>query len=481
MKPGPLTRFVQATQGTVAVLFAISAIPVLLCVGAAVDFSRLAAARVAAQSAADSAALAAARQRVDDEDELKRVAEAFARSNLWGTNAGNASIRTFLYDRVKREIRLTVSGSVPTTFWAITGVDFLPYEVEARAVRGVNGTLGVALVLDNTWSMNGERLSALKQAAEDLVTTITTDRSFNVKVGLVPYADYVNVGVEHRNAAWLDVPPERTVQTPRTCTTRTTRTRCTRGEFRSCTRIIDGQPEHYDCTPNRCTEEPSPPYEFCTGGGTTAYRWFGCVGSRTVAEARLSDGRPAVPYPGILSTSRNCLNPIVPLTQDRNALVAAIRQMVVNVGSYKPETYIPAGLIWGINVLSPTSPFTEGAAYDSSNRRPRKVMILMSDGANTLSFRPSDGQHVAYSSSPANRQAEMTAAYNDMNAICDYAKSKKIEIYTIAFNIDDHAARQAMQKCATHAGNVFDASNRQGLMTAFATIAAAIQDIRLSQ
>ncbi|MFU0507928.1 hypothetical protein [Pseudaminobacter sp. NGMCC 1.201702] len=39
---------------------------------------------------------------------------------------------------------------------------------------------------------------------------------------------------------------------------------------------------------------------------------------------------------------KRCFNPIVPLSTEKEALLAAINSMIINVGSYKPYTYIPA-------------------------------------------------------------------------------------------------------------------------------------------
>lgn len=52
-----LTRFAAAEQGNIAVIFAITLVPVLTFVGAAVDYSRAVKARSSMQSALDSAAL----------------------------------------------------------------------------------------------------------------------------------------------------------------------------------------------------------------------------------------------------------------------------------------------------------------------------------------------------------------------------------------------------------------------------------------
>lgn len=476
-----LHRAGRDTSGVTAMLFAICAVPVLLVVGAGVDFSRVSAARTAAQSAADAAALAAASSKLDVEAAMRLVADNHANANLRETNASGSKITEFAYNGTTREVRLKITGSVKSTFMALAGWQTLPYEAEAKAVRGLNGTTELVLVLDNTWSMAGDKLVALKAAAEDLVVQLRQDPNADVKIGVVPYADYVNVGVNNRNSGWVDVPADYSTTSARTCTTLTTRQTCTRGAARTCTRVVDGRSETYDCTPSTCTTQTVPPYESCSGGNTTWYRWYGCVGSRRAGNLRLNDTTPSERYPGYLATSQNCLNPIVPLTSNQATVISAIRGMVVNIGGYRPSTYIPAGLIWGVNVLSPTAPFSEGAAYDPTNRRPRKVMVLMTDGENTLVFRSADGRHIAPSGNATAQAAQLKQTYDDMNDICTYAKSKQIEVFTVAFDITDTTAISAMRNCASSSAHYFDAKDRQGLADAFKAIALSLQNVRITQ
>lgn len=478
---GLFSKAGQDTSGVVAVMFAFCALPLLVAIGAGVDYSRLSSARTSAQAAADAAALAAASSRLEVEAAMKLVAENFSKGNLHGTQAQGSRITDFAYNSSTREIRLKIGGTIDTTFMALAGYQRLNYEVEAKAVRGLNGTTEIVLVLDNTWSMAGDKLASLKLAAEDLVVALRQDPNTDVKIGLVPYADYVNVGVNNRNSGWVDVPADYSTTSQRTCTTRTTRSVCTRGAARTCTRVVDGRSETYDCTPSTCTTENVPPYESCSGGGTTRYRWYGCVGSRRTGKLRLNDTQPSERYPGYLATSQNCLNPIVPLTSNQATVLSAIRGMVVNIGSYRPSTYIPAGLIWGVNVLSPGAPFSEGAPYDPTNRRPRKVMVLMTDGENTLRFQASDGRHVAPNGNASSQAGQLKQTYDDMKDICDYAKSKEIEVFSVAFDITNTTAITAMRNCATSPAHYFDARDRQSLSMAFKAIALSLQNVRITR
>jgi len=186
--------------------------------------------------------------------------------------------------------------------------------------------------------------------------------------------------VNNRNSGWVDVPADYSTTTPRVCTTQTTRETCTartctRGAQRTCTRVVDGVTESYDCTPQTCTTptcttQNVPPYETCTGGNTTWYRWYGCVGSRRAANLRLNDTTPSERYPGYLATSQNCLNPIVPLTSNQSTVISAIRGMIVNVG-VRADNLFPRGM----GKCAWSRQFAAFTAFSSVIRRPRRETV----------------------------------------------------------------------------------------------------------
>lgn len=477
-------RWRRSEAGNVAMIFAL-ALPVLVVMGgAALDLQRASVARSAAQDAADAAVLAAAASRSQDLGHMRGMVRDYLVENLDDRYLAGPPATEVDQPR-EAHLRVRLEGSAPTMFLGLIGVAEMPVVVTATAARGAAEEIELALVLDNTWSMSDRdargtrKIDALKAAARLLVEELMQDGGGKVRVGVVPYGDYVNVGVANRGQPWVSVPADRTTSSPRTCRTITSERRCTRGAPRTCTRTVDGVRESYDCTPSTCTSHPVTPYERCTGGGVTRERWYGCVASRTEGVMRLNDTHPEKPYPGLLATRQNCLTPITPLTDRRNTVLSAIDGLIVNVGGYRPSTYIPAGVIWGVNVLSPTAPFTDGEAYDDDNRQPRKIMVLMTDGENTLRFDPSDGRHVAPSGSGNSGAQQLRATNDDTAAICDYARSKQIEIYTVALAVSSSTARNLLEDCATDADHYFDARDTAALRDSFAAIAASINRVRL--
>jgi Flp pilus assembly protein TadG len=476
-------------QGSVTVTLGLTLLVLLIAGGAAIDLYRLASARRAAQQALDSGVLAAAGSRERSDAKVRRVAENFIDSNLQTRFLEDRRTTIFEQDEASGRIRMSLSAAVPTTFMSLAGFKRMPVTVTAEAERGVAQPVELALVLDNTWSMSDvddlgvKKITALKSAAKLLVSEVMSKSDGAVAVSVVPYADYVNVGTNNRRTGWVDVPEDYSVTTEKVCTKKTTKQvnqNCRKGAPKTCTSNIDGVITTSDCTPTICdtVTVTVPEYETCSGGTTTWYRWYGCVSSRKEGIWRLND-KPGKAYPGLLATSQNCLNPILPLTTEKGKIDNAIDKLVVNIGGYKPLTYIPAGLTWGVATLSPQAPFTEGRAYDERNRDPRKILVLMTDGENTLRFVPSNGLHQGFSSNGNTAKVQKTATDKDTADLCAYAKDQGIEVFTVLLDVESDAARDLLRACGTDPAHAFNASDSAALTDAFADIARAITQVRL--
>ena len=139
-------------------------------------------------------------------------------------------------------------------------------------------------------------------------------------------------------------------------------------------------------------------------------------------------------------------------------MTSAINGMIINIGSYKPYTYIPAGLIWGLNMLSRTAPLDTAMAYDGKNQKPRKVVVLMTDGENT------------------GASATWNPALDDRTlATCTAARNAGVTIYTVAYMAPSNGI-SLLEKCAGSSSNAFQAENAAALTAAFAAIAVKISE-----
>jgi Flp pilus assembly protein TadG len=216
-------RFCSDERGVFAIMFALLAIVLIAASGAVVDFAAIEQARTRAQQALDSAALGlqptifTAGVTIDT---IKPKALALLTERL-DDSAISTSIDAASINLTDGTLRLTASIVVPTAFMALVGFPTIRAKVISEATRK-RLNLEVAMVLDNSGSMaNFSRMTNLKIAARcamnvlfngiaDCATAKLTAAdplaatSSNVKIGIVPFTGFVNVGSANKTAAWMD-------------------------------------------------------------------------------------------------------------------------------------------------------------------------------------------------------------------------------------------------------------------------------------
>lgn len=452
--PVAFSELTRCKRGTIALISALTACMLAISLGVAVDFGRAHAARSHLQSAIDSAVLHAARKHILVEGDVNASVNDF-----FGVNKPQKHDIRIISVSGNRAGQGTFTGAViaelHTTFMNIAGFEKLRIEVAAEAVQG-STNVELALVLDTTGSMAGAKLSSLKNSATDLVETLfnTAASPDKIKVGLVPFAQYVNVGMANRNAPWMNVPADYNVTT-NSCWMDypvISQSNCRMQNF---TYLNDGVPVTYQG--EVCDYEYGPPVERCQDS-TATYTWRGCAGSRA-HPLNTQDGGYGTRIPGILNAY--CPAPILPLANDRDNIRSAIDAMAAD-----GETYIPAGLVWGWRVLSNREPYAESANDpNTASGDVRKFLVLMSDGKNTKSPVYSDGSHTDSSEATAN---QLTAE------LCNNIKADGIEIFTIAFDIADMTIKNLLQDCASAGGGYYDVSNAGALADAFSDIGSGM-------
>jgi hypothetical protein len=145
--------------------------------------------------------------------------------------------------------------------------------------------------------------------------------------------------------------------------------------------------------------------------------------------------------------------------------------------------------MWGWRVLSPREPFTEGLANDTPDNL--KVLVVMSDGANTLNAASNHNQSYysgwGYASkgrlnASPKTSAGFTAAMNTSTlAACQNARADGVIIYSIAYNLSSQpAARALIRSCASKPENYFNAGSESDLNEAFEAIGAELNQLRIS-
>ena len=159
-------RFSSSESGSVAILFALTALVVMSMVGGAVDYGRAVHARYQIQEAVDSAVLAAARVWQTEHD----IVLAQEKGTIHYTNNKpkmfSSEVASFTPDFINNTISMTATGLVPTPFLSL--IRSTGYTVgaasTARLQVGENAgtSIEIALMLDVTGSMSGGKLDDLK-------------------------------------------------------------------------------------------------------------------------------------------------------------------------------------------------------------------------------------------------------------------------------------------------------------------------------
>jgi len=451
-------------RGSVAMVFALSLLVLAIASGIAMDYARSVSTTSSLQQDLDSTLLFVARAKLQSGEEhfnAQAAAENYIRS-LRRQKHINVPVRVALNEIRQGAYKAIAKADVPTTFSRIVGVSKLAVEVAAEVELGEQ-PVEVSLVLDNTGSMQGAKMDALKAAAKSLVeTAYKPERAAqNVRIGLVPFAQYVNVGLTNRSAPWLSVAADTSVSEPEQCydTNPVTGSSNCRIEQRSY--VSDGLTLTYD--QEVCDYTYGPPQHICYTPVTTN-TWHGCVGSRPYPLETL-DEQYDTKIPGIMNAF--CSSEVSPLTNDTGLLNGRIDAMVA-----AGETYIPGGLIWGWRLLSKQAPYTEAKGYDERvyGLKTRKLLVLMTDGMNTLS--PTYPWHSGTDTNLANSLT---------SELCTNIKAKGITIYSVAFDVDDDNVKDLLKSCASGDKKYFDAGNGGELDAAFREIAQDFSPIRIAR
>ena len=195
-------RMADDARGNVAMLFGLSLPVLILMTVGGVDIHRASTVRVNLQDALDAAALAAARSPYTANTDLQRVGLASLRANLKAypeitLREADTSFVLNSDDVVIASSKVDVKTLVANIFLPPYGKfmdDYLPVGAHSEVDRS-SRNIEVALVLDTTGSMAGQKIIDLRAAAKDLVDIVVQDvqTPWYSKVAIVPYSMAVNV------------------------------------------------------------------------------------------------------------------------------------------------------------------------------------------------------------------------------------------------------------------------------------------------
>jgi Putative Flp pilus-assembly TadE/G-like len=467
--------FLSDRSGNVSLVFALVAIPVLGCVGLAVDFGRQAQMQTHMQNALDSAVLAgagasmshAAGPNEHEGPDMTALIEQRLTAALAGTGA--KPFVSVSVNAAEGSITASAETTVNTMFMGLFGREHSVVRASATAVAGAGGPMEVAIAFDTTHSMAGAKLAAAQGAASDLTDLLyrlpgSAAPNPNMKVGLVPFTRYVNVGVANRGASWLtgdadyDVPTEN-------CTDTWPQLAVPVHHQGTQTCYNDGAP--YDCSYDYmdANDYNQTPTHTCVPV-TDHYVWHGCVGSQSSPDDANVTASAANPVPAWTVgewVSGECPAQLTRLTNDPVAIKTSINALTEG-----GETYIAPGLLWSWRLLSPDplAPFHDGGPITAA----RKRLILMTDGANTYS-----------ANYPLHDGTDVAAANAKTLEVCTNIKAAGIEIYAIAFEVTDPAAQDLLSHCASGPPYYYNAMTTADLASAFHKIGRELVAMRLTK
>ena len=507
-------EFLKSGAGNVGLLFGISAVPLLVGIGAAIDFQKSTYVEASLQNAADSAALAAATssgnigQKQAKADRIflsnfePRAQASLTSKGLKIVNLPNNKGQKFIYE---------ATAVVPTSLMALVGIKTV--KVNVTAVSQLSpGSLEVALVLDNTGSMQQQgRMVSLKRAATDLVDKLDNGRT---KFSLVPFDTQVNLdNVTGLSGGVGTAPNPYDAAVPcssiadaldrAACNSATRETGVPKAGYVSSTSntTVTGLPllqtttktdvyTYPDGSQVRITTVSEPlkadtvTTQLSIDGGATwqaaqipsstkpnktitanndlllpsGAPWSGCVIDRQqpndVSNSSPVNGNSATIYP-----KANCavstLAKILPLTTSGATVRARIAAMAPS-----GNTNVTIGVQWGVESLTPTAPLSTGAAF--STPALEKHMIVVTDGLNTQNRWATDATAIDA------RAAQM----------CASAKALGIVIHTVRLQQGNAALLRA---CASKPEFFHDVAQANALDDAFDEILKQISRVTLSE
>ncbi|GAA4123267.1 pilus assembly protein [Aminobacter aganoensis] len=312
----------------------------------------------------------------------------------------------------------------------------------------------VAMMLDVTGSMGGQKIKDLKTAAQNAVDILLTGQDADkprIRIALVPYAEAVNTG-GLSDAVFVEKPGKSDLPPP-----------------------IDAWQAVSASSGDGCASERKDKdgaADFSDDGPYTERE--NNQGEIYLARVNRDDRVGSCPSAKL-----------IPLTADVTKLTAAI-------GGFRANGVTAGGIAaqWGYYMLSPKwrtaikdANLGAGPANPDA-KKVAKVAILMTDGLFNTAFAGVTGR-------PQGSQSAKSGSYAE--SICTNMKNDGIEVFTIGFDLDNkdtskserNAAKAVLKNCATpDSGTLkryFEVSTGKELDEAFQTIARNIEQLSLTK
>ena len=511
IKTASLTSLARRKDGNVAMIFALTLIPLLLVGGFAIDAQVAFSKKSKVQHAADSAVLAGARmmQNLDDLTAVTKHARDYFEAMI---DSGLADLTCETLTVTKsgpEELTGSVTCRQPTTLMRLVGRDYVEFGIGSTATYGT-GRVDVAFVFDLSGSMNSfgrifDLQDAAEKAAETLLPKPGSASDGDVRIAMVGYNSMVDAGKFFEDVTGLKKNRWYSKEVTETDWERQEVTE--EGWYEKC---------EWTCTDyagrsGRCKDwDHECNWEY---GEHTEEQWVEVETTRTVREKisstciyeREGDHDFIGTQPKQV-TSDKLVSELVDgewnaqsNSDNSEAYMAAshlkwnnYRERWDDVGENECRSsgepfplshnktqinkYIDGltagggtaghqGIAWGWYLINNQwSDVFDGAATPLDPNEPDvvKAMIIMTDGEFNQQFFNHQGNSVS--------QAE---------TICDEIKDDDVIIYSVAFQAPE-GGKDILEKCASGPEFFFNAENGQELIESYDAIAASISDLRIS-
>lgn len=422
------------SAGNFAVLTAAMASMLAVAVGLAVNLAQVYTAKADLTAALDAAVTSTARDlttgKIAEKDARSRF-EVFFRANGDPQFASGERLvlDTFVVDKASQTVRASAHVDADLFLSVFSSGPVQRITAKSAALYS-DKPIEVAMMLDVTGSMAGQKIKDLKAAADNALNAFLDGqdpKKPRVRVAIVPYADSVNAG-PLANAVHVE------------------------------TRFTTGEPPALDdplpasTAPDDCATERKGRHQFTDASPSTAM---------VNRDVRL-DFCPAAP--------------LAPLSAD----LAALKK---TVGKFKASgsTAGHIGIQWSWYMLSPKwadvlPKASDPAAYDA--KKVAKYAILMTDGEFNTAFAgvPKSEQTTGQQASLSRRHAEK---------LCGEMKKAGIEIFTVGFMLRESGAKAVLGDCASPdtkgIRHYFETSSGAELNDAFLEIVRNIERLAITE
>ena len=451
----------------------------LLLIGVAYDLGRQQIVHAKMKHALDAAALAMAS--VPNPAARQEVAQAYFEANFptgvipgtdpldYMTSDMNEVVVTEFKGDENR-LGLSVSGQVYTAFMRYAQAKSLEKlgvssSTEVSFTKDTSG-MELVLALDNTGSMRGTKITALKKASKGMLDIVYDKKNVipNVWVGLVPFTTTVNIDyatfnswdpyfsliIDNRWNAWKNYLVERDGNDTNGVPFSESEEMVTTVDAKQ----LDIMP-HFKPTPDWC-----PNCYFTSHSFYFPPRyWVDQFNGFNVNE------------------SGNRLHPMRPGMSQLNVIKNEIDNMGTN-----GDTNTAAGMLWAWRLLSPNWKgiwSNKGLPKSYNANGMKKVVVLLTDGvSNNCNYHKGD---YGAGCNPSDLNAKLSR-------ICSSMKDKGIQIYTVLFDIQSvpNATQKAeiidtMRSCATLPGYFFDSPTPEQLVLDFKVIGLDLASLRITK